>query len=694
MFNILKLTNTFINTMNLFKEKFKSDLNSYIRKMLDEENRSFSQHQNYLHEARYLKDFFSTLINELNFTLEDILDGATTKQIANVLYSGYHTRYSNRNEFQEIFKPILSSRIEFFKECLDLCLNEHENIYDVDGIGKAKNTEEFKNLLQIGINSGFFEKIPAESLITLNDDYSQILQDYQILKLNFNENHLIELMLHHFTSRKQRNDTLQPLQDYILTFPNESFSIFSDFDSSLKWIQKNISSKIEETNTQLHSSINKHEADAGAITLGFGSVLFSNSTKNSFESQKKSFHQWIKNNGFLKSSFENQNYNYLNSNGFNNYELLYDFLMNLPKNKQKELFQLPHYISDYDYNNASQYSNKLGALLKQITSNELSFDKLIPLLELIYDKKKQIVEDAKLEHTPHNDSQAFLSSSLHKIINFYLFRYKSIETMEQENPEKFKETTKKLFQFYLNQYDIFFDFITENNLSIDDSIKQIQENIAYFGNLNFKISDTLFEPLKEKLLSYQKDFYKKTSNNTIQSKTASAVSHLLAQVSDNFGSDYLNYELIIKSEREFTTSSYHSGKTKHTTVRDYPFVFSFIEKIKTQDSFNSLFSKNNIPELLNIKYKRNTPISFILESCATNKDEDRAKMLIQALLQSPKDFNSLIIKDKKNQEYIQKIGSDLVNQTIKAFELNFQLSKKIKTKNSEDSPKLNNKVKI
>lgn len=172
-------------------EKKLKDL-TYLLKEIDSEKvkRTSNQEQEY----PYIDDFF-TFLFENNVSQEQLFDSIRRENasysLAEMIVGSETQNDKNRKTTFEIFRPLLETNVNFYKQVMRVFLLDHKYIKDEF---KEKNLEVFNLTVEVGLNKGFFNYFSDTEKQTQVEEYKKVLIEKGIFTSSYDLNETINIL--------------------------------------------------------------------------------------------------------------------------------------------------------------------------------------------------------------------------------------------------------------------------------------------------------------------------------------------------------------------------------------------------------------------------------------------------------------------------------------------------------------------
>lgn len=174
----------------LLNDKLK-DLTYHLRDISSERDKRYSTQ---LEEYPYIDDFFKFFL-ELNVSQEDLFNSIRKEKasysLAQMLFSYETQNDKNRKQKLELFKPLLSNNVNFYKQVMAVFLSDH--VY-LKNEFKQINKEIFTEIVDIGIEKGFFQFFTEEAKQTQVTDYKEVLIKKGVFDTNYDKSLTIKIL--------------------------------------------------------------------------------------------------------------------------------------------------------------------------------------------------------------------------------------------------------------------------------------------------------------------------------------------------------------------------------------------------------------------------------------------------------------------------------------------------------------------
>lgn len=650
-----------------------SELGNHLWRATDNERNSYhsfannpsNQGKTINYRSKNVKDLFDLYLNELEFTPAEFLNSLKdNKRFTEFLYSSYYSYISDRIEIQKIFEPVIRKDLNLFNVALKQCLDTHHTIYDQaeqqpdnkDILAQLeRNTEIFKNLLNIGEDEHLFKKLPKDSFYTKNSEYKKIMQAKGLFdNEKFEENKLINLF-QEYVNNPRNKSPMDKAAEYCLFYIKDIVEKFDSPATFTAWAKEHIITKDKQT--ELKNLIYDKK---------FFSLITDDVNAESQVYQDKFIDQWMSNAEFRPLFFEkySSDISFLKIHPHK----IIDFLELLTS---KEIIGLINKgIGDLDFEKSyHDFRDFLTKIPLEQASPKDHADIITHLIEF----RKEIV---------HSDDvmkdNAFFSAALNHLVAKSLKIIKSSQITDEDKLE-FK---LKVLKVYLNNDDILVSLIHNSPNAINKNIQNLDTNLkeVRFNNKELNLAPNFFDNLESIASSKLEIYFLKQNDKNSYNYMNNLITglHNVASTVSALGIypvlDKLNL-LDLKINKEI--KNYETKRTKH--IEDYPALFEILERHNDKGIISWVLQEKHIPMLTEkITYKNKNIVEFF-SSFQNDKKGSKPPIIesiFEELMNNKSVLKELVLSKKKTLKTVKEIESDFIQKSLTVASLDNSLKNK------------------
>lgn len=609
------------------------------------------------YQSTEIKDLIEFYLKELEFTPKEFVQALNDKRLIEYLYSSHYSYVSDRRTLQNIFEPLVRKDISFFSSALEECLSSHHQLYENMQFSGAsertkaeidRNTEDFKNLLNIGLEENFFHKLPKELFVTKNSIYKRIMDEMKVVEQQpFEEQKLIDFIKN---NAKSNNRNKSNLEEYCLFYIKdivERFPTPGDFDA---WAATHINNQYDKEGKPVEI-INK---------ISFFSTLTNDSNDESKLYQDALIDKWTDNMPFREALFSRYtgNFNFLKKHPHH----IPAFLNKL---NDAEILKLwGSGLNDLDFDRS--YFDFKGVISKFPLENApLALHGTI--IEKLIDFRKSI---------HHSDDvmkdNASFSGIMHHLVD------KSLKSLKNSNLD---DETKKsikidLLNVMVKNNDILIsvihpikDGINKNYHKIENNIKELRSYKKELG-----LSNQFFEDL-DNLASHKIEMYFNSKKSEQTYYSSRNVNEAIVNTV-NIISALQKYDVLDKLglfDLKFDKGKPTGKKGRAAYLMDYPAIFEILEHTKDKSVINWIFQPQHIVDLKEkALYKNKNAIEYF----STFEKNSIIEGIFEELVNNKTVFKELVLDKKKTLKSVKEIENDFIQKSLTVMNLDKALPEK------------------
>lgn len=583
-------------------------------------------------------------INELKLTANEIVQYATNSgmsYIVTLLYSTFKQNNNRRDEWIEFFKPALIKNSQFFKECIQKCLETHLYNKTTNAIPEEhkllyikKNEEIFKDLVKIGKEYKLFNNLSHENLYSSNQDY----QDYLIKEKVFNSTFSLK-ELKKILEKNKNKECIQEQKNYISVHLNEIIDQFN--------INPNFISEIEIWDIEETISQNKYLETFIKLLTG-----------NAYEIEQEKYEEFLLSLTMLPA-VKNKLLNEID---------LSDILKNYPLIFEKTIEQLNENQANKFFNtDILNYTNDKKKAVGLIKSFAYENNYSIKMIDYLYKELLKTLEQKK--YTEENERQQSIKT-MQEIMSVSLLQ--NIEASIKTNSIKHIEAILKKFTNVIGE-GFYLETQFTNSKVFATSLHEICKDEKIDNDLKKKLLHRVATHVQSQLYQY---FIKNTES------TITGSNHFIVNL-QNYLKTTKNYTVLdvlnVNSDdplwKKLTVTTINTKKSKVNNA-DYPFAFYMIEKTNGE-MLNWLIEDNNKTINLNLVMYENKGLIHHF-----SKHED-LKKYIEILKNDIDAFKLLIVKNKKALNAVSKLEDISISHYLNTIILYNEINDKVIPKKEE-----------
>ena len=667
--------------------------------------------------GKEIVDFIS-FFNTLNYSPTEIyqlINESRGNDILEIINTPYYAYMNQRKEIYEFFREVFVQNFEYYKIAI-LNVLENHTIKDPSNLKYLQdeesnkrliqniikeNKEIFLDLIEIGINNGYLEKIDKTLLITSNENYTEILHSLSVKEKDmFNIDHLLEKV-----DKNQSNKVETYLKTTLDTFltDNPTYESFNQkYSNKIEASQKKTKSDISafqilinimdiqtEQFKEEQKQIIKNWLKSSEVKEKIGKMEDS-SLEEAFNLHREIFLEEFKNEDYLKSTKTfDELINRVNSFILGNEK---EFYLHIPR----DIFNIDKRYYSYE-NGDNNYIKNIKLLFKleqpgteaekiqllEKTCHNLR-DKLINSDRFTKENLENSVEWAEA-YRVYEGMQFFTSTLFNDLINKPLEKNKNNEEIKKiyldKNNQGLRldflkapgEITEINLLTYLENYENNMNACndgTENYNKVKNEDKIIIKN--YLGKI--------LEPINLKNKSNQIINIKETFLERL-----SFINKLVQLSEDN--SIYQNDAFLFHMETK-QTKIYKNGKNIRKTLSYFPIYIELITN-GNKNIWTHILTEDFVKKEQEFykKQKDSYQDSYHLMTYVINNAKPKQlEELVQVLIEKPNLYKELCLKSKKITTLLENTENKFIINTMKVMKDVVNIEKKVKPTKHQIEP--------
>ena len=667
--------------------------------------------------GKEIVDFIS-FFNTLNYSPTEIyqlINESRGNDILEIINTPYYAYMNQRKEIYEFFREVFVQNFEYYKIAI-LNVLENHTIKDPSNLKYLQdeesnkrliqniikeNKEIFLDLIEIGINNGYLEKIDKTLLITSNENYTEILHSLSVKEKDmFNIDHLLEKV-----DKNQSNKVETYLKTTLDTFltDNPTYESFNQkYSNKIEASQKKTKSDISafqilinimdiqtEQFKEEQKQIIKNWLKSSEVKEKIGKMEDS-SLEEAFNLHREIFLEEFKNEDYLKSTKTfDELINRVNSFILGNEK---EFYLHIPR----DIFNIDKRYYSYE-NGDNNYIKNIKLLFKleqpgtevekiqllEKTCHNLC-DKLISSDRFTKENLENSVEWAEA-YRVYEGMQFFTSTLFNDLINKPLEKNKNNEEIKKiyldKNNQGLRldflkapdEITEINLLTYLENYENNMNACndgTENYNKVKNEDKIIIKN--YLGKI--------LEPINLKNKSNQIINIKETFLERL-----SFINKLVQLSEDN--SIYQNDAFLFHMETK-QTKIYKNGKNIRKILSYFPIYIELITN-GNKNIWTHILTEDFVKKEQEFykKQKDSYQDSYHLMTYVINNAKPKhLEELIQVLIEKPNLYKELCLKSKKITTLLENTENKFIINTTKVMKDVVNIEKKVKPTKNQIEP--------
>lgn len=203
----------------LLETKLK-DLTYVLRDLSSERDKCYSDKEE---EYPYIDDLF-TFLFEIGVSQEQIFDSIRREHasysLAEMLVGRQTQNDKNKKEKFEMFRPLLESNVNFYKQVMRVFLSDHNYIKPQF---KEKNLELFNITVDVGVKKDFFNYFTETEKQTQNVEYKNILIEKGIFNNEYNFEDTLKLL-----KRNEKDSSSSIVANHFTMYSEQIHELLSD----------------------------------------------------------------------------------------------------------------------------------------------------------------------------------------------------------------------------------------------------------------------------------------------------------------------------------------------------------------------------------------------------------------------------------------------------------------------------------
>ena len=667
--------------------------------------------------GKEIVDFIS-FFNTLNYSPTEIyqlINESRGNDILEIINTPYYAYMNQRKEIYEFFREVFVQNFEYYKIAI-LNVLENHTIKDPSNLKYLQdeesnkrliqniikeNKEIFLDLIEIGINNGYLEKIDKTLLITSNENYTEILHSLSVKEKDmFNIDHLLEKV-----DKNQSNKVETYLKTTLDTFltDNPTYESFNQkYSNKIEASQKKTKSDISafqilinimdiqtEQFKEEQKQIIKNWLKSSEVKEKIGKMEDSY-LEEAFNLHREIFLEEFKNEDYLKSTKTfDELINKVNSFILGNEK---EFYLHIPR----DIFNIDKRYYSYE-NGDNNYIKNIKLLFKleqpgtevekiqllEKTCHNLC-DKLISSDRFTKENLENSVEWAEA-YRVYEGMQFFTSTLFNDLINKPLEKNKNNEEIKKiyldKNNQGLRldflkapgEITEINLLTYLENYENNMNACndgTENYNKVKNEDKIIIKN--YLGKI--------LEPINLKNKSNQIINIKETFLERL-----SFINKLVQLSEDN--SIYQNDAFLFHMETK-QTKIYKNGKNIRKILSYFPIYIELITN-GNKNIWTHILTEDFVKKEQEFykKQKDSYQDSYHLMTYVINNAKPKhLEELIQVLIEKPNLYKELCLKSKKITTLLENTDNIFIINTTKVMKDVVNIEKKVKPTKNQIEP--------
>ena len=264
--------------------------------------------------AKLVKEFLDVFINKDVVTVSNLLQ---LNNINNFLFSNEYAIINDRINLLSLFESALREDFNQWQKGFNMCLQHNKDYFDNPNYNNnfvENNKKIFEFMVEIGIESNWFDKMDVSKLVTKNLDYKNILIKKNLLTNQFFDDNIIKSYL-----KNPRAYDEQYISNYVSQFMPNLINVFSDYEKTKKWL----------LNEGISSATNVSDVAINSVFC----LLLRNTNSENYFYQENFIKSWLKDDFVFKTVFTQEYSNILND-VFKNFPKL---LLSSLEEKENEL---------------------------------------------------------------------------------------------------------------------------------------------------------------------------------------------------------------------------------------------------------------------------------------------------------------------------------------------------------------------